>query len=273
FDKNELEVLHLKNAGEIGSLELAMNILINQNFSEIVYLAEDDYFYLPNQFEKMVKLLKSDSEVDFITPYDHLDYYTYPFHKFQSKIKFFAGKHWRTVVSTCNTYLTSKKTLIKTNGIFLRSYSSQKMFTNIILKLKKENFLKQIFRDFLPRSLDADVWLSLTKMKIYNLFIILKYRYHYPKVYGIYFRTWRYNWKQVLFGKKWNLWCPIPSIATHMVKTCLAPGIDLTYFFSNPKEKIADYPNRSAIIFGIETIDGYFIYYMRIRRRTLIVEI
>ena len=143
FDKNELEVLHLKDAGEIGSLEVAMNILINQRFSEIVYLAEDDYFYLPNQFEKMVKLLKSDSEVDFITPYDPIDHYTIPLHNYQSKIKFFAGKHWRTVATTCNTYLTSKKTLIKTRDIFLRSYSSQKLFSNFILK--KENFLNHFF--------------------------------------------------------------------------------------------------------------------------------
>lgn len=224
FDKNELEVLHLKNAGEVGSLEVAMNILINQSFSEIVYMAEDDYFYLPNQFEKMVKFLKSDSEVDFITPYDALDHYTHPLHKYQSKIKFFAGKHWRTVATTCNTYLTSKKTLIKIKDIFLRSYSSQKFFTKFILK--KKNFLNIYFRDFIPRSADADVWLSLTKKKIYNLFEILKYRYHNLNLYGVYFRTWRYNWKQVLFGKKWNLWCPIPTIATHMEKTVLAPGID-----------------------------------------------
>ncbi|KKL91283.1 hypothetical protein LCGC14_1896270 [marine sediment metagenome] len=50
-------------------------------------------------------------------------------------------------------------------------------------------------------------------------------------MYGIYFRTWRYNWKQVLFVKKWNLWCPIPSIATHMQETCLAPAIDWEKFF------------------------------------------
>ncbi len=230
FNKNELEVLHLKKAGEIGSMEVAMNILIKQKFSEIVYMAEDDYFYLPNQFEKMVEFFKkNNSEVDFITPYDHLDHYTLPLHNYQSKIKLFEGKHWRTVATTCNTYLTSKKNLIKTKDIFLKSYSSQKIFTNFILK--KKNFLNKIFRDFLPRSADADVWLSLTKMKIYNLFKILKYRSQNPQMFGIYFRTWRYNWKQVLFGKKWNLWCPIPSIATHMEKKHLAPAIKWDRFF------------------------------------------
>ncbi len=230
FDKNELEVLHLEKAGDIGSIEVAMNILINQNFSEIVYMAEDDYLYLPNQFEKMVKFLKKNiSEVDFITPYDHLDHYTLPLHNYQSKIKLFAGKHWRTVATTCNTYLTSKRTIVKLKDLFLKSYSSNKIFTNVLLK--KKNYLNHIFRDFLPKSEDADVWLSLTKMKIYNIFRILKYRYHNPRLFGIYFRTWRYNWKQVLFGKKWTLWCPIPSIATHMEKTCLAPAIDWNFFF------------------------------------------
>ncbi len=108
FDKDEVKIIKLEKVGEINSWELAIEILINQNFSEIVYLAEDDYFYLPNQFIKMIKFLSNNSDVDFIKPYDHLDNYKLALHKYQSLIKVYVGKHWRTVSTTCGTFLTTR---------------------------------------------------------------------------------------------------------------------------------------------------------------------
>ena len=71
FNEEELEIVHVKNAGELGSIKLAMYILLDQEFSEYICMAEDDYYYLPQQFEKMINFIKFNSNVDFITPYDH----------------------------------------------------------------------------------------------------------------------------------------------------------------------------------------------------------
>ncbi len=70
------------------------------------------------------------------------------------------------------------------------------------------------------------MWLSITKCKVFNFFKIIRYRVQNPNVYNYFFRAWRYHWKQILFGKKWKLWSPIPSIATHLEKNHLAPTID-----------------------------------------------
>ncbi len=74
FKNEDLNLIRLKGIGNKGTFYLQLKILTEQNDAENVYLAEDDYCYLPNQFQKMVYLLRRDPEVDFITPYDHSDY-------------------------------------------------------------------------------------------------------------------------------------------------------------------------------------------------------
>ena len=140
FNEEELEIVNVENAGEVGSLKVAMNILLDQEFSEYIYMAEDDYYYLPQQFEKMINFIKFNSNVDFITPYDHPDYYFHKLHEYSSYIKVFFGLHWRTVSTTCNTYLTTKAVLFQTKDVFLRSYSSKNFFSqDFFLKKKKKD--------------------------------------------------------------------------------------------------------------------------------------
>jgi len=199
FNTEDLEMVRLKGIGNYGTFELALDILTRQNDSNVVYFAEDDYLYLPNQFHKMVSFLKSDPEANFIHPYDHLDHYIYHFHNYKSKIKIHEGLHWRTIHSACCTFLTSKELLKKT---------------------------KEIFRIYMKGTILLTSWICLTKYKVYHPFKILRYYFHDKRQFRYYFTAWRYGWRQILFGVKWNLWCPIPSIATHMNKYLLAPSID-----------------------------------------------
>lgn len=238
FSKDELEFVHLNKAGELGSFQIAMDILLNQTFSELVFMAEDDYFYLPKQFIKMIKFLYQNPKVDFITPYDHLDHYTHPIHDYSSEIKVAAGKYWRTVSTTCNTYITTKNVLYLTKDIFLKSYSKKNFFFKYGDIINKKKILNILFRDFIQYSSDADVWLSLTKKRLFNLFKLIKLRVQNREVFGYYFRAWRFNWKQILFGKRWSLWCPIPTIATHMDSRYLAPNIDWDQIFKKEIDKI-----------------------------------
>jgi hypothetical protein len=38
--------------------------------------------------------------------------------------------------------------------------------------------------------------------------------------------SWIKGWSQIVFGKKYILVQPIPSMATHMEKVAIAPGVD-----------------------------------------------
>lgn len=229
FNDDELDMIKLEGIGNKKTFSKQINLLLKQNFSENVYFAEDDYFYLPNQFKNMIEFLKSNSDVDFITPYDHIDYYNFKFHDYKSQIKFYGERHWREVNSTCLTFLTTKDTLRKTKDVFLKYTFYKNVFKERFLI--KNPFYKNLIKEFFTGTSDADIWTSLTKINAFRLFKIIRFRFRHRRIFGIYFRSWRYNWKQLLFEKKWKLWSPIPSIATHMESDFLAPTINWEEFF------------------------------------------
>ncbi len=66
---------------------------------------------------------------------------------------------------------------------------------------------------------------------MFKPFKILRFLCQDREIFWLYYKAWRLNWKQILFGKRWKLWCPIPSIATHMEKKSLAPVIDWDQIF------------------------------------------
>ncbi|KKL70303.1 hypothetical protein LCGC14_2106240, partial [marine sediment metagenome] len=178
--------------------------------------------------DKMIDFLKNNAVVDFVSVYDHLDLYTIEFHKYKSYIKTYDDKHWRTINSTTCTFLTTKNVLIKTKNIF-KKYSKKNFFDRDIFK--KNRILRHLFLDFFGRATGADYWSSLTKINIFKLFRILKFRYRNYGTWQIYFRSWRYNWRQILFGRKYYLWAPIPTIGTHMEYNFLPPTIDWDKIF------------------------------------------
>lgn len=204
FEEKDLELINLKGVGNLGTFGMQVDLLLDQKYSNVIYFAEDDYFYLPNQFEEMIKFLINNDDVDFVSPFDHIDYYKYNFHNYKSEIKFSDRKHWKNVATTCLTFLTTKKTLEQTQDIF-------KTYT-------KGNY-------------DTSIWASLTKYNIFNPIKLAKYTKK-PYFIAVFLKSWRYSFIQHIFGKKWTLWVPIPTIATHMEKEDVSPTfnwLDIIY--------------------------------------------
>ena len=192
---DHIEIIQVPGIGNSATFAEQIRVLLAQNDSEMVYFAEDDYFYLENGFLEMLELIKRKG-VDFVTPYDHPDYYQNKsdpkkpnyltnLHSYKSEI-IFEKRHWRTVSSACCTFLTTKSTLLKTSQYF-----------NLYSKLS-----------------DYGMWLTLTRLR----------RTHYNKL--MTFKMYTFALRQLFVGKSFKLWSPIPSIATHMAKLYLAPGID-----------------------------------------------
>jgi hypothetical protein len=199
FDKKDLEIVKLDGIGNRATFKLQMELLTNQNDSEIIYFAEDDYLFLPNHFSEMICFLKSDLDVHFISPYDHPDYYNLKIHEHKYEIRAFANHHWRTAVSTTLSFLTTKQILAEARNVLDKYYKSN-----------------------VP---DWAIWMSITKFNVLNPFKTLKCLVSDRECLSFIKTTWIYCWKQILFGKKLKLWVPVPSIATHMEKKFLSPCI------------------------------------------------
>lgn len=199
FDKKNLEFIKYNWVWNLNTFKQQINILLKQNESEYIYFAEDDYLYLPNCFEVWLWAIK-DKRVDFVSLYDHSDNYILPFQKIKSNINVLSGHHFRTNSSTCLTFLTTKRTLKKTKSVFL-SYC-------------KWNY-------------DYCLWISLTKYNTFNIF--------HKENFLLLLRAYYYGFFTILFWKKYSLYTPIPSLATHLESTWISPVIDWKIYFDTIK--------------------------------------
>jgi len=204
FDDLDLEFIRVAGIGNHKTFMLQIKTLMEQEYSDIIYFAEDDYYYMPDQFRDMLDLIHQKQEAHFITPYDHLDYYSMSLHDNRYRIIFSGRRHWRTASSTCMTFMTTKQIFSKT---------------------------KREFSSYQRGNLDVSIWMSLTKYDVLNPFKILHYMLFSRGSFIFVAYAWWYGWIQIIFKRKWNLWVPLPSIATHMEGTCLAPTIGEEVFF------------------------------------------
>jgi hypothetical protein len=199
FAPEDLSLIALDHIGNRATFSKQIEILLEQQEAEFVYFAEDDYFYLPNQFHLMLDFLNANPDVHFVSPYDHLDCYTLELHTGPKWVKADGAHHWRTAASTCLTFLTRRETLAK---------------------------YETVFRTYVHGNNDCALWLSLTKHRIFNPLAAARYFFRGFFYWKILARAWLYGWRQILFGRKLQLWVPIPGIATHLDINALSPSID-----------------------------------------------
>jgi len=126
--------------------------------TDYVYIVEDDYLYL-RSLVNLLFLFEKYKEVDYVTPYDHPDYYVKPWHeKYQKRNFEVDGDRFRSVSSTALTFFARASTLKEDVNTF-NLYSKTKL-------------------------MDYEVWLLLTKLngssltyKRTALFILYKILY------------------------------------------------------------------------------------------------
>lgn len=207
FPIGDIELMNV-NLGNKGSFKKQIEILSSQNESEIVYFAEDDYFYIDN-IKEMVELIKSGS-ADFVTPYEHPSCYS-DGHVVEKQTISFGKRKYISAQHTCLTFMTSKSTL-----------------------KKNKRYLK-IFSDWFGS--DFVVWGCVTLGNKYFRYIKLltdpkKYTLENIKVFGVMFV---FAIHRFIFNKKYRLYMPVNTIATHMERNFLSPNIDWNSYFETKK--------------------------------------
>jgi len=203
FPTTTMEFVRLGGEGNRATFLRQIDILSAQTDSELAYFAEDDYLYLPHSLERTVRFMRQHPEVDFATAYDHPDYNTKFIHHGRGLEIVDNGSRWRTVASTCLTFMARRRTLAESASVF-KTYD---------------------------KNPDLAIWMALTKKRVCN-----PWSWVGSARDGLFFSAshalaWRYAWRQILFGKRRTLWAPIPSLITHMESSGLAPGVDWNKLF------------------------------------------
>lgn len=212
FSPDDLVPVRLNAAGNRATYSKQIDLLLSQQDSEFVYFAEDDYVYLPGQFPLMLAFLRERRDVDFVSPYDHMDCYHLELHRGPKWLTVFHDHHWRTAASTCLTFLTRKTTLARYERVF-RSFSR-------------------------PGGDDCALWLSLTKHRVFNPAAAFGYLARGEFYWKSLPKAWLFCWPQILFGRGAKLWVPVPGVATHLSAGLLSPGIQWTAYMENVADKL-----------------------------------
>ena len=206
FPKEDLEIIRLDSYGNKKSFKKQIEILSTQNDADIVYFAEDDYFYIEN-IHSMIELLQS-GKADFVTPYEHPSCYTDD-HVLNLKHINNNHKEFVTVQHACLTFMTTKKTLLK-NRRYLR-----------------------IFSDWFGS--DFVVWGTITLgwnffSYFHYMFDGKKYSIETAKVFG---SMLVFAFHRFISNTSYILCMPTPTIATHMESNFLSPNIDWDSYFKD----------------------------------------
>lgn len=201
FDKYlagyQYELINVNKLGNAATFQMQMDILSKQNFSENIFFAEDDYFYLPKALYWTMQFFEQ-KKCDFCTPYDHPDIYQRNIHNYKFETIQFGNFKWREVASTTMTFITTKQKL-QENYSTLSTYS-------------KLNY-------------DASMWFAMTQMNLSNPITIIANSFKNYSDFRIYLKILKYT-PFFFLKKKVKLMSPIPTLATHLDNLGLPDYID-----------------------------------------------
>ncbi len=197
INKNDVEIIKTNGIGNELTFKKQIDILLEQKYSEIIYFAEDDYLYRPNEFSKALSFI-NESDIDFVSCYQHYDTFTHNIHAHKREIKYFDNQFWHTDSSTCLTFLTTKKKLLET---------------------------KEIFLTYCNGNFDVCIWLIITNTFFRNPLSYLKFYLQNKNSFWI-LTTALKNGYKFLFKKKYTLWIAYPAIGTHLEKDFVSPSFD-----------------------------------------------
>jgi len=204
FAPEDLVLERFPGIGNRGTLLRQFDILAGQTDAPFVYLAEDDYAYHAGQFEKVVQMLREHPEVDFVTPFYHALYDTSALTRHRQRSFQCAGSTWKTVKSATGTFAGRGEAFHAAHPI-------------IATMLQKVLFYNMT---------DLAVWLALTKFDLFNPWKLTTWPFRY-RFYGwSMLAAWLVCWRQIIFGRRYNLWTVNPSICTHLSEGTFAPGYD-----------------------------------------------
>ncbi len=203
-----LEIINTPSIGNFKTFEKQLEIAHNSS-AEYIYISEDDYIYAEDAFSAMIDFIQRD-DVDFVTPLDHPDRYRdITRYKMDGScnvdIAISSYCHWRTANTSCCTFMTTRNIFEETEKLLHKYVTSQG---------------------------DGVMWLGITKRKLYNpldlvwrmLIFALRINTSYDVVLPL--CTWKHLNYRLLITRRYLLWQPIPSLASHMAKNSLPTNVD-----------------------------------------------
>lgn len=194
----DLEFINENGVGNGNTFGIQLDLLTRAE-TDFVYFAEDDYFYLNNSISDLIEFA-SLNNIDYATPYDHLDYYNHKLHKkSKENFKTFNGKQYYFQYTTTMTFLAKRSTLLEDINVF-RTYTNNNW--------------------------DNSMWLVLTSNILINPIKFFRLAFFDSQMFKMYIKSIVHTSKFLFKSPKRSLWVAKPGTATHLDNKFLSPSID-----------------------------------------------
>lgn len=97
--------------------------------NDLVYFLENDYLHVDNWYDKVIDIYNTFDVPGYVSLYDHRDKYMLPMYDdLVSQIYVTKSSHWRTVPSTCGSFIVSKSILNLDYDVHTSFYSDHDKF-------------------------------------------------------------------------------------------------------------------------------------------------
>jgi hypothetical protein len=193
-----IQVINTPRFGNAATFAKQIEILLGQSEAAVVYFAEDDYLYKPDEFRKMYDLITTQPGVDFVSCYCHSDLFTHPIHQHRRRTMFVNNRLWLGASSTCLTFMTTQRVLRETRDLFMT---------------------------FCAGSWDSSVWLGITRTHVLNPAAYFRFRRD-AYCMKILRKAIGHGWRHLPFLRRYALFVPFPGIGTHLEAQFVSPETD-----------------------------------------------
>lgn len=130
----QLGVQFVKGGSNGASFLIALDMLHRSAIpdTDILYFLENDYLHQHGWVSKTLELFESGLPVDIVSLYDHRDKYEFAMYAgLRSRICITPTHHWRTVPSTCGTFLIRKSEMMQDYDIWTANLIDYVLFPKL----------------------------------------------------------------------------------------------------------------------------------------------
>jgi hypothetical protein len=91
-------------------MEVIYSLKDSMDKKDLIYILENDYLHVDNWVDKILDIFQTFEGLNYVSLYDHGDKYWHPnYEDLVSKIFCSNTHHWRTIPSTCGSYVIDRK--------------------------------------------------------------------------------------------------------------------------------------------------------------------
>lgn len=101
--------------------------------TDLIYFLENDYLHQPGWVSKVFELYDAPHGVDIVSLYDHRDKYDFDMYaELRSRLVYTPTHHWRTVPSTCGTFILDKASVVRDYDLWTSNLYDYVLFPELI---------------------------------------------------------------------------------------------------------------------------------------------